>query len=109
MKRGHVIQTKDNRDAIRAGTLLPDLYGRLQRVYSRHGLPGLVIWAHNLENDLAEEISDLDSQVAAAAGTGRLLLGFQILQDGHAKNLGDAADIAGDDERVRELYPDAFK
>lgn len=109
MKQGHIVQTKENRDAVREGGLLPDLYARLNRVYQRHGLPGLAIWAHNRDNDLAEEISDLDHHLAETAGATRLLLGFKILADGHAANLGEAADLAADDERVRELYPEAFR
>jgi hypothetical protein len=109
MKPGHINQSKDNRDAVRAGTLLADLYARLERIYRRHGLPGLAIWTHNLEQDLADEYADLDGRIAATDGTMRLLLAFRLLNDGHAKTLGEAADLADDLERVRELYPEAFK
>lgn len=109
MKRGHITQVKPNRDAVRAGTLLPELYGKVERIYRRHGLPGLAIWAHNRDADLTEEMDDVDAKVERAREATTLLLAFRIQNDGHAKTLGDAASIAEDMDQVRELYPDAFR
>jgi hypothetical protein len=106
MKR--ITQTKENRDAVRAGKLIPELYGFIERAYRRHGLPGLAIAIHNREDVLLGELDDIEDKVAQQEGMTRLLLAFRIQQDGHAKSLGAAADIAANRGRVRELYPDLF-
>jgi hypothetical protein len=105
----YLTQTKEHRDAVRGGVLLPELYGRLEEIYRRHGLPGLVIGIHNLEVSHLAELSELDQQVVKDAAVGRLLLAFQIQRDGHAADLAEALDIASDHERIRVLYPEAFR
>ena len=101
-----ITQTKENRDAVRAGTLLPAAYEQIKKSYYRYGLPGLAITMHARELALISDIDDLHERVNSTAGMVKIMLAFRIQQDGHAKTLGEAITFAEDRAKVAELYPE---
>lgn len=54
---------------------------------------------------LTAEISDIAPRLESVLGASRIMLGIKLLEDGHAKTLGAAIELAEDIDRVRELYP----
>lgn len=61
--------------------------------------------ADRREHDILEQLRDVEHRLREIDATYRLLLGIRILDDGHAKTLGEAVRIARDLEKVREIYP----
>lgn len=54
------------------------------------------------------ELAEIERRLRETHAALQLLLAMRILEDGHAKNLGEAVRIAKDLDRVRALYPDVF-
>lgn len=93
------LQSKAGLDRVSTAVLAADTAARAIKLLPEG-------WTIVDEARVRGELEAVEQRLHDIEGTSRLLLAFRILQDGHAKNLGEAGGIADDRERVHELYPD---
>lgn len=59
--------------------------------------------------EVRRQLDAIEQRMAELEGTIRILWALRILQDGHAPDWTVAVAFARDPDRLRRLYPEAFR